>query len=75
MQLHPLNFIKRDGVWYSRIQHQTAIFKEKRARARPVFKLAPFIDKEIEYNARKRLKNGKTPSWGIFFRQDCVDWT
>ena len=21
------------------------------------------------------LKNGKTPSWGIFFRQDCVAWT
>ena len=24
---------------------------------------------------RPCLKNGKTPSLGIFFRQDCVDWT
>nr|WP_325219989.1 recombinase family protein [uncultured Oscillibacter sp.] len=24
---------------------------------------------------RSCLKKGKTPSWGIFFRQDCVDWT
>ena len=24
---------------------------------------------------RPCLKNGKTPSWGIFFRQDCVDLT
>ncbi len=30
---------------------------------------------EIEAEFRPCLKNGKTPSLGIFFRQDCVDLT
>ena len=28
-----------------------------------------------EGRIRPCLKKGKTPSLGIFFRQDCVDWT
>ena len=36
-----------------------------------------FDELSLQFSAgqvRPRLKNGKTPSWGIFFRQDCVDW-
>ncbi len=33
------------------------------------------IHTETQANRQALFENGKTPSWGIFFRQDCVDWT